>query len=506
MAAIKIVDDIWWVGAQDPDLRVFDIIMQTEFGTSYNAYLIKGADKIALVETVKDEFFDEYINNIQEVVKLEDIDYLIMNHSEPDHAGSVERLLDLIPDLTIVGHPNVLEFLSEICNRDFNLKRVGDKRELELGGKTLHFISALLLHWPDTIYSYVKEDKLLFTCDSFGCHYSDPRLFNDLIGGDFTSAYKYYFDKIMRPFRPHVLKALNKLENYEVDIICPGHGPVLRTNIPYYLDLYREWSQPDIDPDPRPKIVMPYLSAHGYTAQLADAIESGILRAGDFNFKRFDLSAASMDEVVTEIDSSCGLIIGSPTICKDTLPPVWELLARLSPIIHKGMIATAFGAYGWSGEAVPFIEKRLVMLRMHVLPGLRVRFKASGEQLKEAELFGERFARVVLSHKTASLEDEFLHITPDTMREGVGEYSHEYRSDDLVVHWNPQRCMHDTHCFIGLPEVFDPEVRPWVKMEGASAAAIIQAIDRCPSGALKYSIPEGSSIDPKQLKGPGLMR
>jgi len=506
MAAIKIADNVWWVGVQDPELRVFDIIMQTEYGTSYNAYLIKGSEKIALVETVKEKFFDQYISQIRELVNLEDIDYLIMNHSEPDHSGSVEQLLDLIPNLTVVGHPNVLEFLHEICNRNFTRKNVGDNRELELGDKTLHFISALLLHWPDTIYSYLKEDKLLFSCDSFGCHYSDPRLFSDLIGGDFTPAYKYYFDKIMRPFRPRVLKTLDKLENYEVDIICPGHGPVLRTNIPYYLELYRQWAAPDVDPDPRPKIVMAYLSAHGYTELLADSIEASIRRSADFNIKRYDLSVTPTDQVVAEIDSACGLIIGSPTICKDTLPPVWELLAKLSPIIHKGMIATAFGAYGWSGEAVPFIEKRLVMLRMHVLPGLRVRFKASSDQLQEAEAFGEKFARAIISRKVASLEDKFLHLTPDPMKEGVGEYSHEYRTDDLVVHWNPQRCFHDTHCFIGLPEVFDPEVRPWGKMAGASSAAIIWAIDRCPSGALKYSIPEGSAIDVKLLKGPGLMR
>lgn len=506
MAAIKICDNIYWVGVQDPDLRVFDIIMQTEYGTSYNAYLVKGSEKIALVETVKEEFFGQYIDQIKELVNLEDIDYLIMNHSEPDHSGSVQKLLELIPNLTVVGHPNVLDFLHEICNRDFNRKNVGDNRELELGNKTLHFISALLLHWPDTIYTYVKEDQLLFTCDSFGCHYSDPRLFADLIEGDFTPAYKYYFDKIMRPFRPRVLLTLNKLKDYEIKTICPGHGPVLRSNIAHYIDLYRQWAAPDIDPDPRPKVVLAYLSAHGYTELLAGAIEDSIRQTADFNLKKYDLATSSLDEVVNDIDSAQGLIIGSPTICKDTLPPVWELLSRLSPIIHKGMIATAFGAYGWSGEAVPFIEKRLVMLRMHVLPGLRVRFKASSEQLAQAEHFGEKFARAVLSRKVASLEDEFIHLTPDPMNEGVGEYSHEYRTNDLVVHWNPQRCMHDTHCFIGLPEVFNPEVRPWVKMEGASPAAIIWAIDRCPSGALKYSIPEGSSIDPNLLKGPGLMR
>ncbi len=350
MGAIQVKDDIYWVGVQDPNLRVFDIIMQTDHGTSYNAYLVKGREKTALVETVKESFFPEYISQIRELVKLEDIDYLIMNHSEPDHSGSVEQLLDLIPGLTVVGHPNTLEFLREICNRDFNHKNVGEGRELDLGGKTLHFISALLLHWPDTIYTYAIEDKLMFTCDSFGCHYSDERLFNDLIAGDFTPAYKYYFDKIMRPYRPHVLKALHKLENYELEIICPGHGPVLRSNIEHYLELYRQWATPVHDPDPRPKIVMAYVSAHGYTKMLAEAIEQGIAAVGDFNVKKYDLSEHPIDEVVADAETAFGLLIGSPTIYKDTLPPVWELL--------KQVISYYSQRYSSIGFRILWLERR----------------------------------------------------------------------------------------------------------------------------------------------------
>lgn len=480
MNALKIKEDIYWVGVLDPELRVFDIIMRTEQGTSYNAYVIKGKEKTALLETVKAKFFDEYIARVKEIVDLEEIDYLVLNHTEPDHTGSVERLLQLIPDLTVAAHPNTLEFLSEICNCDFSRKPVGDKRELDLGGKTLHFISALLLHWPDTIYTYVKEDQVLFTCDSFGCHYADPRLFNDLITEDITPAYKYYFDMIMRPFRPHVLKALDKLENYHLDVICPGHGPILRSNLPRYLNLYRRWSTPPADEDPRTKIVMAYVSAYGYTEMIARAVEEGLRDAGDFNVVCCNLQDTPAEKVIKETDTACGLLIGSPTINKDTLPPVWEFLSKLSPIIHKGMIASAFGAYGWSGEAVPNIEKRLVMLRMHVLPGLRIRFKPSPAQLEQAKAFGCKFGQAVLRRNQTSLDDEFIDITPDRLKEGVGEFTREYASQDVVVHWNPERCMHDTHCFIALPQVFNPEARPWVKMDGASAADIIKAIDRCP--------------------------
>ena len=161
MSVVQIKDNIFWVGVMDPELEVFDIIMKTEYGTSYNSYLVRGEEKIALIDSVKEEFFEEYLARLEQVVDLEQIDYLVVNHTEPDHAGSIEKLLDLIPGLTIVGHPNAVEFLREICNRDFPYQIISNRSEIALGGKTLHFINALLLHWPDTMYTYVKEDKLL---------------------------------------------------------------------------------------------------------------------------------------------------------------------------------------------------------------------------------------------------------------------------------------------------------------------------------------------------------
>jgi flavorubredoxin len=212
MEAAKIKENVYWVGVQDPGLTTFDVIMPTEFGTSYNAYLIKGQDKTALVETVKEAFFEEYISDLQKQVKLEEIDYLIVNHTEPDHVGSVEKLLSRIPGLTVIGSSTAVTFLKEITNQKFKFAEVNQGDELDLGGKSIRFISAPFLHWPDTMYSYLKEDKILFTCDSFGAHFSDERIFNDLVDRDYYGAYQYYFDVIMGPFKPYVLEALDKIK------------------------------------------------------------------------------------------------------------------------------------------------------------------------------------------------------------------------------------------------------------------------------------------------------
>ncbi len=397
MASLLVKDEVYFVGVQNPDLRVFDIIMKTEYGTSYNAYVVKGSEKIALFETVKDKFFDEYIKNLEEVVNLKDIDYLIMNHTEPDHAGSVAKLLEKIPGLTIIGSPTAIKFLGEIANIKFTAREVNDGDILSLGNKTIKFISAPFLHWPDSQYAYLAEDKILFTCDSFGCHYSDERVFNDLIEGDFLDAYKYYFDMIMGPFKKYVLEALDKIKDLDYDVIATGHGPVLRANLPYYINLYREWAEAGL---PKPKevqeIVIAYVSAYGYTEAIAHALKEGLETAGTFEIKVFDLVDADLDEVVRAIDEADGLLVGSPTINGDVLPPIWQLLIRLSPIVHAEKVALAFGAYGWSGEAVPAIENRLQALRMKTLPGFKVNFKPTEKNLEDAFTLGMEMGKKVM--------------------------------------------------------------------------------------------------------------
>lgn len=502
----KVSNYVYWVGVQDPELRVFDIIMETPYGSSYNAYLVQGTEKIALIDTVKEKFFDEYLANIRALVDLDRVDHLIILHAEPDHAGSVERLLGICPNLNIVASGNTLEFLHEVCNRDFNQTVLGKGLELELGGKTLKFISALLLHWPDNIYTYLKEDKILFSGDSFGSHYSSPELFNDLISNDFSDAYKHYYDSIMSPFKYYVRRALEKLTNFNIDMICPGHGPILRTNIKHYIDLYRQWSQEKPEPESRPKIVMAYVSAYGYTKMLADRIEKGILDSGLCRLVRFDLLENGLEDVVNELESASGLLLGSPTINKDALLPVWDLLSRLSPVEHGGKASAAFGSYGWSGEAVPNLETRLRMLRMKIMPGLRVRFKPGTDVLEKAEQWGRDFARAANGEEDllqSNLEYQISINPNNTFSFDRRNYIKTYENKDLVVYWNPHQCTHDTNCFYSLGSVFNPEARPWVDINGGEPVKIIRTIDNCPSGALKYSLPEGSSVPAELARGPG---
>lgn len=273
MEALKIKEGIYWVGVQDPDLRTFDIIMYTSHGTSYNSYLIKD-EKIALIDTVKEKFAVEFIERVKSVVAIENIDFLILQHAEPDHAGAVRKILELNPDITVVAHPNTIEFLHEILNQDFKYKRVGNGKELSLGYKKLYFLSALLMHWPDNIYTYLKEDGILFSGDSFGSHYSDERLFDDVIGDVFWPEFKYYYEKIMHPFRERVYITLPKLDRLNINMICPAHGPLLRKDPQKYIEFYKEWSSPVLMEE-IPKVVIAYVSAYGYTRMLKDAIVKG---------------------------------------------------------------------------------------------------------------------------------------------------------------------------------------------------------------------------------------
>ncbi len=400
MQAVNIRDGVFWVGVQDPELKIFDIVMTTELGTTYNAYLIKGQQKTALIETVKENYFSEYLEDLQKVVNLQDIDYLILNHTEPDHSGSVEKLLQKIPGLTVMGSPTAIKFLKEISNAKFKATELHHNDELDLGGKSLQFISAPFLHWPDSMYTYLKEDRILFSCDSFGSHYAEPRIFNDLIEKDITPAVKYYFDAIMGPFKPYIIEALDKIKDLKIDVICPGHGPVIRQDIQHYIDLYREWAKPAMpDEDGRPKIVLAYVTAYGYTEMIAGGVVEGLEMISDFNVKKYNLIETTLEEVMAEIDTADGLLIGSPTLNGDTLPPVWDLLVRLSPISHSNLVAAAFGAYGWSGEAVPNIEGRLRSLRMQVLPGLKINFKPSARNMEDAFQFGMDFGKAILEKK-----------------------------------------------------------------------------------------------------------
>ncbi len=394
MGAIQAAENIYYVGVLDKDLRVFDIVMTTERGTSYNAYIVRGKEKTVLFETSKDPFCGEFFANIREVCNPAEIDYIVANHTEPDHSGCLERLLAIAPNATVLGSGTAITFLKEILNKPFPHRVVTEKDVIDIGGASLHFYSTPMLHWPDTMFTHIPEMGALFTCDVFGCHDADDRIFNDLITDSdyFERAYKYYFDNIMGPYKnPHILNALDKIKDLDVRFIGTGHGPVLRADIPALIEQYRAWCAPAKKDGPDVAII--YVSAYGYTRMLAEAIQQGLQDGGIHRVKLYNLVTDSMDEAKAAAAEADGLLLGSPTLVGDALPPIYEVMVGLNPVIHKGKFAGAFGTYAWSGEAVHNITTRLEQLRMNLpLPGIRVRLKPSADDLAAAQKFGEDFA------------------------------------------------------------------------------------------------------------------
>ena len=397
MKALQLKDGITWVGALDPNLRVFDIIMKTEFGTSYNSYMIEGEDKIALVETVKLKCFDHYIKRLRELVDISKIEYIIVNHTEPDHVGSVAKMLELNPNIKIVGSKVAIRFLRNIVNKDFNSIVVNNGDIIDLGGKTMEFIMAPFLHWPDTMYTYIKEDKVLITCDSFGAHYSfEDMLYSKITKKeDYEASLKYYFNMIMGPFKGYVLNAIDKIKDKDIDMILPGHGPILDKNPGKIVKMYENWAT-EVNIFEKKTVVIPYVSAYGYTEQLAKELAKGIKSEG-VDVLSYDMVISDKDEVMEKIRWADGLLFGTPTINGDALPPIWDLVMSMSPMVHSKKLAAAFGSYGWSGEAVGNIEARFKMLRLKQFEtGMKIPFKPSHEELDRAFSYGKRFAETLL--------------------------------------------------------------------------------------------------------------
>lgn len=395
--ALKLRENFYWAGILDDTLRVFDIIMYTEFGTTYNSYIYKAGDKVILFETVKAKFFDDYLKELKEITDVTKIDYLVVNHTEPDHAGSVEKLLELNPQLKIIATPTAVSFLQNIVNRDFCSIAVRDEQEMQIGNITLRFLHVPNLHWPDTMYTYIEEEQALVTCDSFGSHYASEDILVSKVKNedDYWKATKYYFDCIIGPFKPFMLKALERVRQLDVSIICTGHGPVLDAGIDKMYNTYEEWCTV-VNPNQKKTVVMPYVSAYGYTGQLAEQIAKGIEDSGDIEVRRYDMVTADQAKVLDELGFADGILFGTPTIVGEALKPIWDLTTSIFAGTHGGKLASAFGSYGWSGEGVPHIIERLKQLRMRMPDeGFKVRFKPGEVDMLNAYDYGYNFGCIL---------------------------------------------------------------------------------------------------------------
>ena len=394
MATIKITDQISSVGVLNPNMRIFDIIMETAYGTSYNAYLVRGSEKTALIETVHHDYFDELLENLA-AAGANSLDYIVLNHTEPDHSGALALLTERYPDAEIVCSQAAGIYLKNIANRPLKLRVVKDGEQLSLGDQTLQFLNAPFLHWPDSMFTFCPEQNLLFTCDFLGAHYCEPRMRSDLVSYPkaYEEAFRNYFNAIFGPFREYVLKGLEKIDGLTLAFVCPSHGPVLvGGDIENARQLYRSWSLPDIHEDPIVGIF--YASAYGCTKALAEQIRDGIASVlPHAEVSLYNVNEHSMAELAEKMAETDAFLLGSPTLNKDAVAPIWDLLARTDSISARKKPAAAFGSFGWSGEAVPALTGRLREMKFKVFSdGFRACFVPSEEEKKAAFRFGAEFA------------------------------------------------------------------------------------------------------------------
>jgi flavorubredoxin len=386
---------VHWIGVLDYDIVTFDVVMETEYGTTYNAYFIE-AEKKALIENVKEGFWDVYEAKLRSLTDPAAIDYIIMNHTEPDHSGTLGKLLDIAPKAVVVGTGNAIRYLKDLIGPDFPHMIVKEGDTIDLGGKTLKFIAAPNLHWPDTMYTWLPEDGIIFSCDSFGAHYCDDRMFDDAVG-DFDDAFKYYFDVIMKPFSKFMLKAIEKIRELPVQVICTGHGPILRSNWKKYLDLTESMAAGGLSIPGKPRVFIPYVSAYHKTGMIAEAIEAGVREAGDIETDICDIEKLSIGEMDERMAQATGVIVGSPTINQNILLPVYKLFSVISPLRDRNKLAGGFGSYGWSGEGSRIIRSGLENLRLEYFEdGAFYRFTPGKNELEQCRQYGLAYGKRLL--------------------------------------------------------------------------------------------------------------
>ena len=392
---INVTDSVKWIGVLDYDIKSFDIVMHTDYGTTYNSYFIN-AEKKAVIEVAKEKFSETYLGKLRAVTDPEEIRYIILNHTEPDHSGSLRLLLDLAPSATVVGSGNAIRYLEDIVNVPFKSLVVKHGDKLDLGNKTLSFISAPNLHWPDSIYTFLEEDKVLFTCDSFGAHYCSEEMFSDFSEA-YTETFKYYFDVIMKPFSRFMIKAIDLIRPLDINVICPGHGPIHRDHLNKALDLSEyyagQYLKLTIEKEKK-NILIAYVSAYGYTRKAAEFIAAGIGETNDVTAELLDIEDISIGSLESKIITADGILIGSPTINQNTLLPVYKLFALINPIRDKGKLGGAFGSFGWSGESPKIILENLRLLKLKVFEETALfKFSPAGDKEELLKDFGRKYTQ-----------------------------------------------------------------------------------------------------------------
>lgn len=392
MKPVKIAKDIYDVGVNDWNIRDFHGYT-TDLGSSYNAFLILDK-KTVLIDTVKAEFADQLIDNISKIIDPKKIDYIISNHTEMDHSGSLPRVMHKVGEekplfCSKMGQKN----LSRHFRQKWNYRPVENGEELSLGSRTITFLETRMLHWPDSMFSYLKEDRILFSSDAFGQHYAGMEKFDDIVGDAIMPHAKKYFANILLLYSPLILKLVEHVTNLklEFNIICPDHGILWRKDPGKIINAYVRWSRQEA----KNKAVVIYDTMWHSTEKMAEAIVAGLSEQG-IEARPMHLRKWNRSDIMTEVLDAKAIIVGSPTLNNGLFPTVSDFLTYMKGLKPKNKIGAAFGSYGWSGESVNLIKNELESMNIEIIdPGLKVQYVPDNQSLEACIELGNKIGKAI---------------------------------------------------------------------------------------------------------------
>jgi flavorubredoxin len=379
MKAVEIKKGIYWVGGIDWELRNFHGYL-TQRGSTYNSYLIID-EKITLIDNVKHYLFDEQLTRISQIIDPAKIDYIVQNHIEMDHSGSLPKLMEMCPKAKVIASPKGVEGLPMLFQKKWNFLAVKSGDFLDLGKRKLHFVQTPMVHWPDNMVSYCPQEKIIFSNDAFGQHIASSERFDDEYPFHIMlhEAAKYYAN-IVLPYSSQVQKALKVAGDLDIEMICPSHGLIIRQKVSEIISYYQKWSSNEVDQ----KALIIYDTMWNSTNLIAHKIQSAFETKG-FQTRIYNLQNIHISDIMTEILSAKYICIGSPTLNNNILPTVSAFLTYLKGLAPKNRIGLAFGSYGWGGQSIPIIENILIDCGFETLEQIKFQYVPSSEDLANAE-------------------------------------------------------------------------------------------------------------------------
>ncbi|MBW8015399.1 MAG: FprA family A-type flavoprotein [Planctomycetes bacterium] len=384
-----LADNVYSVGVIDWDLKLFDRLIPLPDGTSYNSYVVKGSDKTALIDSVEPEHVDELIAHLV-AAGIDKIDYLVALHGEQDHSGALPDMLVLYPDARVVTNPKCKSMLIDLLDlEDEQIITVEDREVLSLGDKTLEFVYTPWVHWPETMSVYLKEDRILFSCDLFGSHIAT----SDLFVSDKCQAYepaKRYYAEIMMPYRKPVLNNIKKISDLDIAIIAPSHGPAY-DDPKFIIDAYAEWAGGEV----KNEVVIPYVSMHGSTKEMADYLADALIERG-VTVKIFELAEVDIGKLAIALVDAATIVIGSPTVIVGPHPHAANAAFLTNLLRPKAKFASIIGSYGWGSKMVDQLCSMISGLKLDLIEPVVVKGAAKNEDFDALDVLADR---IVEKHK-----------------------------------------------------------------------------------------------------------